>query len=157
MHCEICGREISWGYLVEIEGARLVACADCAERGVIIRKVWDRPSESKKKVARSDRKEEKEIVLVQDYGRRIREGRERAGLTLGELAKRLHVREGYLHKVEEGELTPTDDLARKLEKVLHIKLFEEISEDEVDIPFTDEGSAGLTLGDVVKLSWRKKG
>ena len=157
MHCEICGREISWGYLVEIEGARLVACADCAERGVIIRKVWDRPAESRKKRARSDQKEEKEIVLVQDYGRRIREGRERAGLTLEELAKRLHVREGYLHKVEEGELTPTDDLARKLEKVLHINLFEEISEDEVDIPFTDEGSAGLTLGDVVKLSWRKKG
>ena len=134
-----------------------MACADCAERGVIIRKVWDRPAESRKERARSDQKEEKEIVLVQDYGRRIREGRERVGLTLEELAKRLHVREGYLHKVEEGELTPTDDLARKLEKVLHIKLFEEISEDEVDIPFTDEGSAGLTLGDVVKLSWRRKG
>ncbi len=133
-----------------------MACADCAERGVIIRKVWDRPAESRKERARSDQKEEKEIVLVQDYGRRIREGRERVGLTLEELAKRLHVREGYLHKVEEGELTPTDDLARKLEKVLHIKLFEEISEDEVDIPFTDEGSAGLTLGDVVKLSWRRK-
>ncbi len=157
MHCEICGREISWGYLIEIEGARLVACADCAERGVIIRKVWDRPLADRKKKTVSTDEEKKEVVLVEDYGQRIREGRERVGMTLEELAKRLHVREGYLHKVEEEELVPTDDLAKKLEKALHIKLFEEISEDEVQLPVADEEGTGLTLGDVVKLSWRREG
>lgn len=157
MHCEICGREISWGYLVEIEGAKLVACADCAERGVIIRKVWSRTEPRKRRIGEASDAEEKEVVLVEDYGRRIREARERAGLTVEELAKKLHVREGYLHKVEESELTPTDDLARRLEKILHITLFEEISEDDAELAITEEGvGTGLTLGDVVKLTWRRK-
>lgn len=130
-----------------------MACAECAERGVIIRKVREH-SETRKRVPRQEG-EEKEVVLVDDYGRRIREGRERLGMSIEDLAKRLRVREGYLHKIEEGELTPTDGLARKLEKLLGIQLFEEISEDEVELPLDEEG-ATITLGDVVKLSWRRK-
>jgi len=155
MHCEICGREISWGYLVEIEGARLVACAECAERGVIIRRISDRPRDKKAPRRREEGTGEKEFVLVQDYGRRIRSARQGSGMTLEELAKKLHVREGYLRKIEDEELVPTDDLARRLEKILGVQLFEEVEEEEE--MFEPQGdSPGLTLGDVVKLTWRRR-
>ncbi len=153
MHCEVCGREISWGYLVDIEGARLIACADCAERGTIIRKVYDRPRETRKRRDSSE-ESEKDYVLIDNYGEVIRRARESKGIDLETLAKRLRVREGYLRKVEEGELTPTDDLAHRLEKVLGVKLFEEVEEDDA-VPVSEE-TGTLTLGDVVKLSWGRK-
>ena len=157
MHCEVCGREIVQGYLVEIEGAQLVACADCAERGVIVRKVIDRSEPSQSVVEDTPRSEERDVVLVADYGQRIRKARERAGVSLEELAKKLRIPAGYLRRVEDGELTPTDDLAHRLEKVLKISLFEEVEEDDDGVPTTeDDVSTGLTLGDVVRLSWRKK-
>ena len=157
MHCEICGREIESGYLVEIEGARLVACSGCAERGVIIRRVREGSGHRRERRRGEQSSEEKEVVLVADYGRRIREARERAGLSVEELAKRLRIPETYLRRVEEGELTPTDDLARRLEKLLKVTLFEEIDEEVGEFSTVEDGSAsGLTLGDVVRLSWGKK-
>ncbi|NPA76363.1 MAG: TIGR00270 family protein [Candidatus Diapherotrites archaeon] len=158
MHCEICGREITRGFLVEIEGAKLIACSRCADRGTIIRRVYaDRP-EQKKRKARQEEKEKKEYVLVENYGQIIREAREKEGISREDLAKKLHIREGYLHKIEEGELTPTDDVARKLEKILKIKLFREVKEDDGDLPLPEEDNAPtqITLGDVVKIRWVKK-
>jgi len=122
MHCEVCGREILHGYLVEIEGAKLVACAGCAERGVIIRTVRERSEQSRRQVEDSSRSEERDVVLVEDYGQRIRKARERSGESLEGLAKKLRIPAGYLRRVEEGELTPTDDLARRLERILKITL-----------------------------------
>ena len=156
MHCEICGREIAWGYLVEIEGARLVACTDCTERGTVIRKVREGHTRVREQRGGEASSEGKEVILVADYGRRIREARERAGMTVEDLAKKLRVPEGYLRRVEEGELTPTDDLARRLERLLKITLFEEVEEDGGEYPLSEGSSPGLTLGDVVRLSWGKK-
>jgi putative transcription factor len=158
MHCEICGKEIRWGYLVEIEGAKLIACPSCAERGRIIRKVYDRemvPRRTRKE-SKEDAEEGAEKVLVRDYGKRIREAREAKGITREELAKKLHIKEGYLHKIEEGELTPTDDVAKKLEKTLGIQLYEEVKEDTAELPVEPEEEPKITLGDVVKIRWVKK-
>lgn len=152
MHCEVCGRDVVWGYLVEIEGARLLACADCADRGVVIRKVRDKGREAQTSGENAN-SEEKELVFAPDYGRRIRGARERLGVTVGDLAKRLRIPEGYLRRIEEEELTPTDDLARRLEKMLRISLFEEVEEEEGEHTTAD---SGLTLGDVVKIDWGKK-
>ncbi len=157
MHCEICGREITRGFLIELEGAKLIACDRCASRGTIIRRVYaDRP-ERKRPQKHEENTEKKELVLVENYGKKIREAREKAGISREELAKKLHIREGYLHKIEEEELTPTDDVAKKLEKMLKIKLYKELNEDDAAVPLPEEKeSTQITLGDVVKIRWVKK-
>ncbi len=158
MHCEICGREITRGFLIEIEGAKLIACDRCASRGTIIRRVYADDYEPRRQ-RRQERKDEekKEMVLIENYGEIIRAAREKAGMSREDLAKKLHIREGYLHKIEEGELTPTDDVAKKLEKTLKIRLYRELKEDDAAIPLPEESeNTQITLGDVVKIKWVKK-
>jgi uncharacterized protein (TIGR00270 family) len=116
MHCEICGREISWGYLVEIEGAKLIACPSCAERGRIIRKVYDREMapRKKKKESKEEKEESAEKVLVRDYGKRIREAREAKGITREELAKKLlSYLSGYPCRVDSRTRKELKKLAKK--------------------------------------------
>lgn len=158
MHCEICGREITRGFLIELEGAKLIACDRCASMGTIIRRVYaDEHVHRKQKQPNSKDKEKKELVLVENYGEVIRSAREQAGMSREDLAKKLHIREGYLHKIEEGELTPTDDVARKLEKILKIKLYRELNEEDAAVPLPEESeTTQITLGDVVKIKWVKK-
>jgi putative transcription factor len=159
MHCDLCGKEITWGYLIEIEGACLIACADCAEMGTIIKKVreGDVSGRRRRPVKMRETEKSSDVVLVENFGEVIRHARESAGISREDLAKRLHVSEGYLHKIEEGELTPTEDLARKLEKVLGVKLFVRVEEDDEDLSEpVGEGTSTLTLGDIVKIRTVKK-
>lgn len=52
------------------------------------------------------------------FGERVRELRERRGMTLAEVAARVPVNKGHLSRVERGERRPTDDLARRIDQVL---------------------------------------
>ncbi len=142
---------------MEIEGAKLIACARCADRGTIIRKVYAEQN-SPRRLRKKENASEKEKILVENYGEIIRTAREERGISREDLAKKLHIRAGYLQKIEEGELTPTDDVARKLEKILKIQLFQEIEEDDVVISADDreEGPSEITLGDVVRITVVKK-
>ena len=157
MHCEICGREITRGFLIELEGAKLIACDRCASMGTIIRRVYADAPERRRRQRKDEKPDKKELILVENYGQVIREAREREGLSREELAKRLHIREGYLQKIEDGELTPTDDVAKKLERALKIKLYRELKEDDAAVPPPEDNeNSQITLGDVVKIRWVKK-
>ncbi len=153
MHCELCGREIRRGYLIRIEGATLIACSDCAERGEIIRPIYEEERPRTGGERRAAAEEERVLVLVEDYGRKIREARERAGMDVKTLAQRLGVKETTLRKIEEGKLTPPDDVARRLERLLGITLYEEIVVEYRG--GEEEEEPTLTLGDVVKLRWKR--
>jgi len=87
------------------------------------------------------------MEVVEDYARIIKEARERAGLTRDALAAVLGVKVSVIRRIEEGALTPPIDLARKMERVLKIKLVEEV----IDERLGKGGEAGAweeTLGDV---------
>ena len=43
-----------------------------------------------------------ERQLIMEFGRRLREGRRRAGLSQAEVAKRLGIRQSYVSRVEFG-------------------------------------------------------
>ena len=124
MLCEICGKRKA-SFVVEIEGAKLYACHVCAKGGKIIGKLGHK--EEKKKV-----KEIEEVVvertedIVEDYADKIRRARQKMNIELEELAKMLNEKESFLRHIEKGEMIPTIKLAKKLEKVLHIKLVEEV-------------------------------
>lgn len=53
-----------------------------------------------------------------DFGSRLRQLREEAGISCNELARRSGVSDGMISRLERGERTPTLDTARKLARAL---------------------------------------
>ncbi|MEB3825735.1 MAG: multiprotein bridging factor aMBF1 [Desulfurococcales archaeon] len=166
--CELCGRPIyGKAYKVVIEGAELTVCASCYLK-ILKDKKKAKPvklgegkarqitttvrAHHKKGAARRFRAENYDIV--EDYAARIREARQRLGIDRAELARRVQEREVTLGKIETGRLMPTIELARRLERVLRIKLLEPVVDEDLveeeDKPRRRLSSA-LTLGDVAVL------
>ena len=62
--------------------------------------------------------------IVEDYAELIKNKREEMQMTQDDLAKKIFERKNVLSNIERGELLPDINTARKLEKVLNIKLLE---------------------------------
>jgi putative transcription factor len=148
--CELCGRE-SQLMEVEIEGTVVLACERCASLGKEVR-----TAKPKKRNTRPKEPEIEEIV-VENYGKLIKTRREQMNLTQEELARRIMEKSALIAKMEREEIKPTLELARKLERVLNIKLIEKI---EHDSHIRDDESMRdktvLTLGDLIKIKEKKK-
>ncbi len=117
MDCEICGRRPAYGEAL-IEGAKLMVCKACGKGAQMVAK-----REVKKESAPMERSEEEEDV-VEGWGRRIREARERKGQSVEELAKEIKESAAYLQAIEAERMKPTIKTAKKLEKALGITLIE---------------------------------
>lgn len=87
--------------------------------------------------------------LATDYDERVRNARERAGLSQDELAQQLNEKSSLIRKIEQGDTLPTDDIQAKLERNLDIDLTTSGSSDETEWS-SDSSSDGYTLGDVVE-------
>jgi len=92
-------------------------------------------------------------VLVSNYNKLIRQARENMGLTQADLARLIGEKESVVRRLESGRMAPTLELAKKLEKILKIKLYEVVSQEQ-ELPKPQ--SFQLTLGDVVEVKERNK-
>lgn len=86
--------------------------------------------------------------LAADYDERIRAAREQKGLSQEDLAGQLNEKASLIRKLERGDILPSDDVQKKLEKKLAISLTEGSSDDDTD--WSGGSSTTTTLGDVVK-------
>lgn len=173
VQCEMCGTETGSPKTVKIEGAELEVCDDCAEFGTEIQ--TEEPSSTTTKYStsssssssssstssstgtsgastgggsRSDMFDEMEEVAP-DYDERIRNARESRGLSQKELADQLNEKASIIRKLERGDVLPSDDIQRKLEKGLDIELT--VGGSDEDSEWSGGSSTGgTTLGDVVK-------
>ena len=154
--CDMCGeKEVSKQCI--IEGVKMNVCERCAKYGKTVRRVATKEEEKieqkqvKKRIARRDvlkKQEETVEVVVPDYSQKIRTARERRGLKQKDFAKLIAEKESVVHHLESGRMRPSIKLAKKLEKILHIKIIELIEEKKVQI---HKGkSASLTIGDLLK-------
>lgn len=166
MRCEVCGRKIH-GKPVKamIEGAKLTVCSECAKYGTIVSeepktqqqsiqlKPKTKPSKPSSILAVKPRKiEEASLELVDDYDVRVRQARERLGLTHEELGKKINEKVSVLKKIETRKIKPDNRLAAKLEHVLKIKLLVPASEENVSaVHVSKQPSRALTLGDLIHL------
>jgi putative transcription factor len=84
--------------------------------------------------------------VVEDYADRIKHARMEKGLSQKDLAMQMKEKEHLIKKIENSELIPEDDVRKKLEKVLEIRLVDAPAEDEATkkVP----GSLTPTLGDL---------
>lgn len=152
MRCEVCGREIRGPpFRKVIEGARVIVCAQCAPFGD---SEWSPTKPKQPTSSKQSRKSEFEVVerfeLVEDYGERIRMARQNASMSIEELAKKLAEKESVVKKLEKQELTPTDELIKKIKNVLKVDLLEPA--ENVKSPKTSKPSNVRVLGDLIKLN-----
>jgi putative transcription factor len=167
VRCEVCGRKIhSSPIRAEIEGARLTVCIECSKHGKIIRdeeferepRTLKKPLPSmpfiqKKKTAQARVDITKEIV--EGYDAKIRQARERMGLSHEELGKKINEKASVLSKLETGKMTPNNILVTKLEHALKIKLLVPIKEEKIQQGIPKSLNHEPTLGDLIQLN--KKG
>lgn len=162
MICELCGKESKQTKTVFIEGTQLKVCKECEKFGETAKgsgpaKKGEAPSRAmvaERLQARERRmrtkdvyQEETTLELSTDYALKIRDARTAHEWNQEELAARLNERESVVAKLESGTMRPNDDLIKKLERLLGIKLMEKVT---IVKPEASHGaSKGLTLGDMM--------
>lgn len=171
--CDICGKK-GVSFIIEVEGAKMAACQRCAYHGKILHSLEEKkvPAKTDYSTPRQFRIEEE---LVDGYGQKIRKARETMKvteeeideygkkvrktrpMTIDEVARKANVRASWLDKVENEKIPPTIEEARKLEKVLGIKLVE-----KVEVSATPSAGKGereskeLTLLDMLEMQKKKR-
>ena len=141
--CEMCGKDTEL-FRAIVEGSELTVCASCGKYGKMLQK----PVMHAAKAAVQKAPEPSEVV-VSDYAQRIRSAREKSGMTQKEFALKLNEKESIIHKLENGLFVPPIDLAKKLERLLRIKLVEIEQEEKPEA--AKKSSGPLTIGDIINL------
>ncbi len=161
-YCEMCGRPVYRPKYYEVDGVVMILCDKCAKFGkpVSIKKIQQRKEivyKAKRKVDRI--LEEPSWDLVENFGIKIRDAREKKGWKQEDLARKIGEPVTFIRKLESGKIRPPDDVIEKLEKLLGIKIRKEIGVDEESIADELEelkSSGKITLGDVVIIKKKKK-
>ncbi|MBU5537067.1 MAG: TIGR00270 family protein [Candidatus Aenigmarchaeota archaeon] len=131
-----------------IEGAVIEVCERCSKFGT---KVNVSPTYTPiKKTIKVSELGETDLELVPDYGRIIARVRESKGLTRYDLAKKINEKESVIKRVEDEELEPDEELIRKIEDFLDIRLREK--NETVVLQRREKKKLPLTVGDVVEIS-----
>jgi putative transcription factor len=162
MRCEVCGRKIHNSPIrAVIEGAKLTVCIECSKHGKIISEeelnLEERTPKTQSPILIKAQKKtpqaKVEITqeIVEDYDSKIRQAREKLGLSHEELGKKISEKESVLRKIETRKMAPNNLLITKLEHALKIKLLVPISEEKIpQIPKSPNRE--LTLGDLIQLN-----
>lgn len=141
MLCEMCGKEEAATSRVRIEGTVLNVCPDCAKFGQPVDPAplslpsalsarspplgarGARIGGTRRRLEERDLYQEiGELELAPDWARRVRLAREAHTWTPEDLGKRLNEKKSIVLKIESGSFHPPDELVRKLEHLLKIRL-----------------------------------
>ena len=169
MRCEVCGSKI-YGkpYRVMIEGANLTVCNQCAKHGTIVREepkpigLMPKPKKRLQPLKIQTKKPPETTVdtsleLIEKFDQKIRQAREKLGLSHEELGKKINEKVSLLKKIETRKMAPNNKLAAKLEYALKIKLLVPATEEKVPQPKIPKlASRELTLGDLIQLNKKEK-
>ncbi|MFH8080867.1 MAG: multiprotein-bridging factor 1 family protein [Candidatus Aenigmatarchaeota archaeon] len=138
--CNICGRKEAT-LKIKVEDAIVEVCKNCSCYGQV---VHEKLVEKPKKVT----SKEEEFELVENFGKIIKEARERMKLTRKEFAEKIKIKENILKRIESESLKPDEKLARIIEKELEIKILFKMEKEFVK---RNQKTAPLTIGDVVEI------
>ena len=168
MRCEVCGRRIIGPpFRAMIEGAKMTVCNKCVKLGSVF---WEAKTEPRlRKVAKrlpsapvlSPRKQPplptgESLELIDDFGMKVRQAREKMGLSHEDLGKKISEKVSVLRKVESGKMTPDNLLTEKLQHALRIKLLMPVSEPKVPVEALASRPAAPTLGDIAQVKKEKE-
>jgi len=150
MRCDMCGREDRL-FKTDVEGSILNLCNGCSKFGKVMSVVREEKKEIRKKAVKKEQTKKEEPVwgVVLDYGDRIKKKREELGLKQEDFAKKLNEKVSLIHKIEINHFEPPIELARKIQKFLHINLIEQQDLEPGEASKTKSGH--FTIGDFIKV------
>ncbi|MFX0134320.1 MAG: multiprotein bridging factor aMBF1 [Candidatus Hodarchaeota archaeon] len=158
--CDICGRPIFGKPVYKyIEGAKLEVCQNCSKFGKSVKAPKTPrstiPRYLKRKKAQFKRRDYTgDIFLIENFGRIIKEAREKKNLTQNEFARILQEPLSLLRRIEQNKINPSLKVIKKIENQLNISLTEKHIEEEIPKP-RKKPSSGTTIGDVVQIKKKK--
>ncbi|MCL5788542.1 MAG: multiprotein-bridging factor 1 family protein [Candidatus Marsarchaeota archaeon] len=138
-------------------GEKLLVCKDCytknTARSTRNSATYTRMKAQTPRMRTTDKVQHSRVAgldLANDYQRAVKEAREKMGLTIHDLAARIGVRESIMRRIENGKFVPDEELIKRLEKFLRIKiLVPDESSDSLTLPGLQK--EGLELRHVAKL------
>jgi putative transcription factor len=154
LYCDICGKSPVRAQIL-LEGAKLLACGSCMRGGKILHRFYDEEAGAAVAAGPTTVIEASEEIS-EDFARIVKSARERIGLPISVVAERINEQESYLHAIEGGRLSPTIEVARKLEKELGVKLVDKTSATVAPSQPASRAYTPPTLGDMVDTK-KKKG
>lgn len=149
MRCEICGKNVVGRPVrVKIDGSIMQTCNECSKFGKVQK---EPPIPVKPRTSpRLPRIREPSYEVSEEFNTVIRMAREKKGWSREDLAKKLYEKASVINRIESGKMIPDIKLARKIEKVLNIKILDKIEDEQVeDISPSKRG--GTTIGDIVRI------
>ncbi|MEK6936981.1 MAG: helix-turn-helix domain-containing protein [Nanoarchaeota archaeon] len=145
MGCDLCGYSGEL-FNAQIEGSMMSVCRNCLKFGVLIEKKRDFNVEKAAKIKFI--KEEPVVLLKEDYNLIVKELREKQNFTQEDLAKKLNEKLSLIHKIENKDIRPNDEVVKKFENFFKVKLTQEYMEEKMKLDFKNNA---LTIGDLLKL------
>ena len=161
MRCEVCGRKIIGKPMrAIIEDAKMIVCLECSKLSKVTWEVESPPFRPRKIKATkvimptiSTKKPTPQVAetleLIDNYGSQIRHAREKIGLTHEDLGRKISEKVSVLKKIESGKMTPTHQLAERLEHTLRIKLYVPLTEPKIPTGSIPLKHREITLGDLI--------
>jgi len=155
--CELCGSDTLRTRQAIASNVNVDACSRCIDSMGLelfespFRSSQSKNSSSPRKDSSSSRGQHipsEKGALLGDFHVRIRNQRVSKGWQQKDLAMRMNERLNTIQRIENGS-RPTDELVKKLEKVLGITLLGE-SDIEYDAQLSHRGGRGLTIADVLE-------
>ncbi len=144
IECVLCGKEVEQLNKVFVEGSIIDVCDKCVKFG----KKISEPV-AYKPIRRKIEFKEPETELISDYGKMIAKIRETKGLTREEFSKRISEKESVIRRIEEEQMIPNEELGKKIEGFLGVKLTEEYRESKNH--GESKKKSKLTVGDIVEI------
>jgi putative transcription factor len=142
MICEMCGQDVDALSRTRVEGSVLLLCANCQKFGTPVdpppvppagASVGSAPvrgappglhgaPRARRMEERDLYKEIPEMELAEDWSKRIRQAREKLAWTPEEFGLKLNEKKSLVLKLESGSFRPLDQMVRKIEQLLKIRL-----------------------------------
>ncbi|NPA38326.1 MAG: TIGR00270 family protein [Candidatus Nanohaloarchaeota archaeon] len=147
--CEVCGNKTPKLYSVIIEGSEMQVCKECASLG---KKKQPLPTKKSHKL-RKQISEESEEELIEDYPTILKNAILEKYGDLQKFCRSHNLKESWLKKVIDGHIPLTLEEAKKLEKILKIKLIIKQTytlPEENSKPENTSKKPAFTLGDLLK-------
>ncbi|MFH1663660.1 MAG: multiprotein-bridging factor 1 family protein [archaeon] len=128
MNCEICGKIIDRPATILIDETQFDVCEGCSSLGKKLEVKDERTERKSFQAARTKNFASgntlSESTLIEGFGKKIMQARQKKGLTLKELAIKLYEKESVIQRIESEKFVPEDKTIKKIERELEISLTE---------------------------------
>jgi len=162
----MCGKDFPHLKKVIVDGVPLMVCPSCARFGEEsgaknTKKETPTPGIISQRLEKREKRmhtrtiyDQEEEILIPDFGEAIRNARLKKGYSQEDLARKLNEKKSVIQKLEHESLIPPDELIKKLEKELDVKLTQKNERVSIGGKKADSGG-GLTIGDLIKIEEKK--